>query len=251
MQSVIPYYSTHMTNYIIVKLMLRFSLAIPPLLFLSLPTMTSAAPTATAKVHIVYYSMYGHIAKMVDAARKGLEASGVEVKVFQVPETLPKEVREKMHVPPQDDKIPFATHDDLVNCDGLFLGFPTRYGSPAGQFKSFWDSTGSLWQKGALHGKPFTIVTSTATQGGGQESTILSSLGNFVHHGMVFVPPGYSCPQVEFDLSEVHGGGPFGAGTYAGPKGDRQPSAKELEFAETQGKVFGTFAAQLAKGRRT
>jgi len=211
--------------------------------------MSSPAVAPKAKIAVIYYSMYGHIASLAKSIIKGLESAEVEYKVFQFAETLPKEVLEKMHAPAKDDKIPVVTSDDLTNFDGFVFGFPTRYGNPAAQFKSFWDSTGGLWGKQALAGKPYSIFTSTGTQGGGQEATILTSLSNFTHHGMIYVPIGYTSPLL-FNTDEVHGGSPWGAGTFAGPTGARQPSKLELDVAEHQGKWLGGIAAALKKGRQ-
>jgi multimeric flavodoxin WrbA len=122
--------------------------------------------------------------------------------LLQVPETLPADVLAKMHAPPKPDD-PVADPHKLPEADAFFFGFPTRFGSPAAQFKAFWDATGAHWSSGALHSKPFSLFTSTATQNGGQEITLQNALSNFVHHGMIFVPPGYITPSTNFDLSEV------------------------------------------------
>ncbi|KAK9809743.1 hypothetical protein WJX73_001933 [Symbiochloris irregularis] len=198
------------------------------------------APT----IYVVYYSMYGHIYKLAKEVVAGLEAEGVTVKLFQVPETLPEEVLGKMHAPPKQD-VPLISANDLTDADGFVFGYPTRFGNMAGQFKQFWDSTGGLWMKGALAGKPFSIFTSTASQGGGQENTIASSLSNFVHHGMVFVPPGYTMGAELYDLTTPRGGSAWGAGTFTSSDGSRQPSEVELKFAKHQGKIFGQFVNRL------
>lgn len=149
---------------------------------------------------------------MAQAVAKGVGAiPGVEVVLLQVPETLPAEVLEKMHAPPKPD-VPVAKVEDLPSYDGIIWGVPTRFGSPATQMKSFWDSTGGLWATGALAGKPTSIFVSTGTLGGGQETTAFTALGNFVHHGMVYVPPGYTAGAKLFSLDEVRGGSPWGAG---------------------------------------
>ncbi|EIE19582.1 LEDI-3 protein [Coccomyxa subellipsoidea C-169] len=200
----------------------------------------------TVKIYIVFYSTYGHIYKLAQQQKKGVDSvEGVEGILYQVPELLSEEVLTKMHAPPKPD-VPILDVHDLPNADGFIFGFPTRYGTMAAQFKAFWDATGSLWQKGALVGKPATMFTSTASQGGGQETTILTSLPNLVHHGMVYVPPGYAFGAALYDLNAVRGGSGYGAGTFAGGDGSRQPSETELEFAEFQGAYFAKVAKKLA-----
>ena len=172
-------------------------------------TMSSASSPAKAKILVVYYSMYGHIATMADKVIEGIKATGAEVTVRQIPETLPAEVLAKMHAPPKRESVPVVTHDDLIAADGIFFGFPTRYGMVPAQVKAFWDSTGQLWSKGSLVGKMAATFFSTATQGGGQETTALTFVTQLVHHGIIYVPLGYSCPLL-FNLDEVHGGSPYG-----------------------------------------
>lgn len=206
------------------------------------PPLPPAKKTATGtSVAIIYYSMYGHIRKMAEEVKKGLEAGGVAVDIFQVPETLHKDVLAAMHAPPKPSDIQTIDHAFLAKLpeyDGFVFGFPTRFGMMAGQMKSFFDSTGQLWQAGKLAGKPVTAFVSTGTQGGGQETTHLTAITQFVHHGMIYVPLGYQSPAEQFDLSEIHGGSAYGAGMYAGPDGSRQASAKELAICVTQGKTF-------------
>jgi NAD(P)H dehydrogenase (quinone) len=137
---------------------------------------------------------------------------------------------------------------DLPDADGIMFGIPTRYGMAAAQVKALLDATGSLWTAGKLIGKPAGIFFSTATQGGGQETTALTFLTQLTHHGMLWVPMGYSTPLL-FNMDEVHGGSPYGAGTYAGPDGSRQPTALELDVAKHHGKHFGSIAAALKRGR--
>lgn len=191
--------------------------------------------------------MYGHVLKMATAQAKGAAAAGVEVKFAQFPETLPADVLAKMHAPPKSTH-PIVTHEDLMWADGILFGFPTRFGTAPAQVKAFWDSTGQMWQQGKLAGKAAGIFFSTATQGGGQETTALTFLPNLVHHGMMFVPSGYTSPKL-FDNSVVHGGSAWGAGTFAGGDGSRQPSELELEICEIQGKNFSATVAALVKGR--
>lgn len=137
---------------------------------------------------------------------------------------------------------------DLAKADAIILGLPTRFGVACAQMKAFWDSTGGHWSKGALVGKIGSVFFSTATQAGGQETTALTWYTQFVHHGMLIAPIGYSNPKL-FDMSAPHGGSPYGAGTLAGPDGSRQPSDLELDVAEHQGKHVATLAGQLKKGR--
>jgi len=200
-----------------------------------------------AKVAVIYYSTWGHMQKMAEAVKEGVEAAGAEVTIFQIAETLPAEVLAKMHAAPKA-AYPVVTVDDLPKFDGLIFGAPTRYGSPAAQYKTLWDATGQLWQAGALNGKIASFFTGTGTQGGGQETTSVTQLGHFVHHGMIYVPLGYGDSSI-FNINEVHGGSPWGAGAIAGPDGSRQPSALELGLAKYQGKRVAEITIALKKGR--
>ncbi|KAF5728982.1 putative Minor allergen Alt a [Tripterygium wilfordii] len=196
------------------------------------------------KVYIVYYSMYGHVAKLAEEIKKGTASvEGVEATIWQVPETLTGEVLEKMGAAPKGD-APIITPDDLAEADGLIFGFPTRFGMMCAQFKAFMDATGGLWKSQTLAGKPAGIFYSTGSQGGGQETTPLTAITQLVHHGMVFVPVGYTFGAGMFEMEKVKGGSPYGAGTYAGD-GTRQPSALELELAFHQGKYFAGIAKKL------
>ncbi|CAF3320500.1 unnamed protein product [Rotaria socialis] len=223
------------------------------------PTPAQPASTNKARIHIIYYSMYGHIAAMAKSILKGVEAAGAEGRLIQVPETLSADVLAKMHAPEKDKTVPTITLDEagentvgledaLVNCDGILLGVPTRFGGIPAQMKALWDATGGLWKKGALVGKPIGVFISTGTPGGGQETTTLTSLTNFCHHGMIFVPIGYSSPLL-MNLTEIHGGSPYGAGTFSAPDGKRQPSQLELQVAEHQGTLFAHTATALKVGR--
>jgi len=190
------------------------------------------------RIAIIYYSMYGHILKLVEAEKKGIEAAGGKVDIFQIPETLPQEVLTKMHAPPKSE-YPVISADLLNNYDAFLFGIPTRYGNFPGQWKSFIDTTGGLWAGGKLSGKYVGLFISTGTLGGGQESTAIAALSTLAHHGVIYVPLGYAHAfPLMSDLSEVHGGSPWGAGTFAGADGSRLPSEKELELASIQGKVF-------------
>ncbi|KAJ2819404.1 hypothetical protein FBU31_005546, partial [Coemansia sp. 'formosensis'] len=175
---------------------------------------------------------------------QGLKKAGAEVSRYQIAETLSDEILAKMHAPPKPD-LPIITAADLVEADGFMFGFPTRYGTTPAQVKAFFDSTGQLWMKQALAGKPAGFFFSTASQHGGQEVTVFSSLPILAHHGMIYVPFGYANAHL-FDNSEVIGGSAWGAGTIANGDGSRQPSEKELAIAENQGENFAKVAAKLA-----
>lgn len=196
------------------------------------------------KVYIVYYSMYGHVEKLAEEIRKGAASvEGVEAKLWQVPETLPQEVLAKMSAPPKSE-VPIITPNDLAEADGLIFGFPTRFGMMAAQFKAFLDSTGGLWREQRLAGKPAGIFLSTGSQGGGQETTALTAVTQLAHHGMIFVPVGYTLGADMFGLDEPRGGSPYGAGTFAGD-GSRVPSEVELKQAFHQGKYIAGIAKKL------
>ncbi|OIT26513.1 putative nad(p)h dehydrogenase (quinone) fqr1-like 1 [Nicotiana attenuata] len=196
------------------------------------------------KVYIVYYSMYGHVEKLAQEIKKGAASvEGVEAKLWQVPEILSEDVLAKMHAPPKGD-TPIITADELAEGDGFVFGFPTRFGMMAAQFKAFLDSTGGLWRTQQLAGKPAGIFLSTGSQGGGQETTALTAITQLVHHGMIFVPTGYSFGAGMFEMEKIKGGSPYGSGTYAGD-GSRQPTELELEQAFHQGKYIATITKKL------
>ena len=211
----------------------------------------SVAPAASRefKVAVVYYSMYGHIKKLADEMAASMKEDGVTVDLFQAPELLSEEVLKKMGAPakPADAVMDHANVGKLADYDGLVFGVPTRFGSAAAQMKAMFDSTGSLWQSGALAGKLCATFTSTGTPNGGQESTHMTTLTNMVHHGMIYVPLGYQAGADAFDMTELHGGSPWGASTFAGPDGSRQPSVVELRIAKQQGKVFAAKVKQMSK----
>ncbi|EIW56252.1 uncharacterized protein TRAVEDRAFT_171817 [Trametes versicolor FP-101664 SS1] len=202
---------------------------------------TQTAPESTMsspKVAIIIYSLYGHIAKLAEGVKAGITAAGGSATIYQIAETLPEEVLVKMHAPPKP-AYPILEPTDLPQFDAFILGIPTRYGNFPAQWKAFWDATGGLWGSGALTGKYVSAFVSSASPGGGQEATIIASLSTFVHHGLIFVPLGYAKAFAQLtNVSEVRGGSPWGAGTFAGGDGSRQPSALELEVAEIQGKHF-------------
>ncbi len=202
------------------------------------------------KALIVYYSMYGHIQKMAEAVAEGVRSvPGAQVEIRRVPETLPESVLEKMGALPSiraQEHIPVCTLDDLAQADLIFFGSPTRFGNVSGQMRQFMDSTGGLWAQGALVGKLGSIFVSSATQHGGQESTILSFLPTLLHHGMVVAGLPYSF-QGQTTVEEISGGSPYGASTIAGGDGSRQPSENELAGARFQGRHLAGLAMKLSR----
>ncbi|RDB18431.1 Protoplast secreted protein 2 [Hypsizygus marmoreus] len=210
----------------------------PPPSAPSTTTETKVTAMAPPKVAIVIYTMYGHIAKLAEAIKSGLEAAGGNATIFQVPETLNDEVLAKLHAPAKPD-YPVLTLDEFAKYDAYLFGIPTRYGTMPAQWKAFWDSTGQLWATGALYGKYASIFVSTAGPGGGQETTALNSLSVLTHHGIIHVPLGYARSFGQLTgLTEVHGGSPWGAGTFSSSDGSRQPTPLEIEIATIQGKAF-------------
>ncbi|VDB92572.1 unnamed protein product [Peniophora sp. CBMAI 1063] len=210
------------------------------------PTSTSTAPnnTMAPNVAIIIYSMYGHIAKLAEAEKAGIESAGGKATIYQISETLPQEVLTKMHAPAKPD-YPVLAPNDIAQFDAFLLGIPTRYGNFPAQWKAFWDATGQLWAGGKLHGKFAGLFISTASPGGGQESTAIAAMSTLAHHGIAYVPLGYATSFGQLtNLSEVHGGSPWGAGTFAAGDGSRTASALELEIANIQGKSFWEFVAK-------
>jgi NAD(P)H dehydrogenase (quinone) len=205
------------------------------------PHTTQTQPTdkmSPPKVAIVIYSMYGHVAKLAEAEKAGIESAGGTVEIFQIPETLPDEVLAKMHAPPKPG-YPIIDAAKLATFDAFLIGIPTRYGNFPAQWKTFWDTTGGLWGTGGLYGKYAGVFISTAGHGGGQESTAIASMSTLAHHGISYVPLGYAKAFAQLtNLTEVHGGSPWGAGTFSGSDGSRQPSALELDIAKIQGQAF-------------
>jgi NAD(P)H dehydrogenase (quinone) len=196
------------------------------------------------KLYIVYYSMYGHIEALAREIQKGANTvEGVEATLYRVPETLPEEVLAKMGAPPKSD-VPIIEPKHLTEADGFLFGFPTRYGMMAAQFKAFLDATGGLWRSQALAGKPAGIFISTGSQGGGQETTALTAITQLAHHGMIFVPTGYTWGGGMFTMDEIKGGSAYGSGTYAGD-GTRKPSELELGHAFHQGKLTAEVTKKL------
>ena len=198
-----------------------------------------------AKILVLYYSTYGHVERMAEAVAEGAREAGAEVDIRRVPETAPEDVARSGHFK-LDQSAPLAQVDELPNYDAIIVGTPTRYGRMAAQMASFWDQTGGLWMKGALVGKVGSAFTSTASQHGGQETTLFSTITNLMHQGMVIVGLPYSF-QGQLKLDEVTGGSPYGATTISAGDGSRQPSANELDGARFQGKHVAQVAAKLAR----
>jgi NAD(P)H dehydrogenase (quinone) len=201
------------------------------------------------KVLVVFYSMYGHVGRMAEAVAEGArEIKGAEVELRRVPETLPQEALEKMGAVEAQKalaSIPVCTVDELATADAIIFGTPTRFGNMCGQMRQFLDATGGLWMKGALVGKVGSVFTSSATQHGGQESTILSFHITLLHQGMVVVGLPYAfAGQMRTD--EITGGSPYGASTIAATTGERTPSKNELAAARFQGKHVASIAAKLS-----
>jgi NAD(P)H dehydrogenase (quinone) len=195
-----------------------------------------------AKVLVLYYSMYGHIETMAKAVAEGARSvKGADVTIKRVPDLVPTDVARKAGAK-VDQAAPIATVDELPNYDAIIFGTPTRFGNMCAQMRNFLDQTGGLWQKGSLIGKVGSVFTSTATQHGGQETTITSFHSTLLHHGMIIVGVPYSCKEI-MNMSEITGGSPYGASTLAGGDGSRQPSANELIIARFQ----GTHVAEVAK----
>jgi NAD(P)H dehydrogenase (quinone) len=197
------------------------------------------------KVLVVYYSAYGHLEKMAEAVAEGARAvAGAEVTIKRVPELVSDDVAKKAGLK-VDQKAPIAKPDELADYDAVIFGTPTRFGNMAAQMRNFLDQTGGLWMKGALIGKVGSVFASTATQHGGQESTILSFHTTLLHQGMVVVGLPYAF-QGQMRLDEITGGSPYGASTIAGSDGSRQPSANELDAARFQGRHVAEIAKKLA-----
>lgn len=196
------------------------------------------------KVLVLYYSSYGHIETMAKAVAEGARSAGADAVVKRVPELVPAEAAAKAGFK-LDQEAPVASVDELADYDAIIFGTPTRFGNMAAQMRNFWDQTGSVWVKGGLAGKVGSVFTSTGT-GGGNETTIISTIFTLMHHGMVIVGLPYTHPKAT-DISAPRGGSPYGAGTLAGPDGSRQPSETELELARFQGRHVADIATRLKK----
>ncbi|MBP8644640.1 MAG: NAD(P)H:quinone oxidoreductase [Syntrophobacteraceae bacterium] len=198
-----------------------------------------------AKVLVLYYSMYGHTETMAKAVAEGAgSVEGIEVVVKRVPELVPEDVARKAGAK-LDQGAPVATVDELPNYDAVIFGTPTRFGGMCAQMRNFLDQTGRLWAGGGLIGKVGSVFTSTATQHGGQETTLTSFHTTLLHHGMIIVGVPYSCKELT-NMSEITGGTPYGASTLAGEDGSRQPSENEMKIARFQGAYVAGVAKKLS-----
>ncbi len=204
----------------------------------------------SVQVQVIFYSMYGHLWKMAEAEAEGARSvEGVEVELYQVAETLSDDVLTKMgalEAKKAFAHIPIADPKKLSEVDGLILGSPTRYGSATAQMQAFIDSTGGIWKSGALIGKVGGLFTSTATQHGGQETTLMSMMTFLLHMGMAVVGVPYSNSELSV-IDQMSGGTPYGASTIAGGSGERQPSENELAIARAQGKYVAEMAVRCAR----
>jgi NAD(P)H dehydrogenase (quinone) len=196
-----------------------------------------------AKVLVLYYSSYGHIETMAGAIAEGARAAGAQVDIKRVPETVPEEIAKKSHFK-LDQAAPLAKVEDLANYDAIVVGTGTRFGRMSSQMAAFLDQAGGLWARGALNGKVGAAFTSTATQHGGQETTLFSIITNLLHFGLVIVGLPYSHGG-QMTLDEIVGGAPYGATTIAGSDGSRQPSEIELAGARHQGELVAKTATKL------
>lgn len=203
------------------------------------------------RIQVVFYSMYGHVYRMAEAVVAGArQVEGAEVTLYQVPELVPEDVLESSGASAARQAfahVPLAEPDRLAEADGILFGTPTRFGNMAAQMRNFLDQTGGLWAKGALVGKVGSVFTSTATQHGGQETTITSFHSTLLHHGMIVVGVPYSEPRL-VKMDEITGGTPYGASTLAAPDGSRQPTENELAIARFQGRHVAEIALRLKLG---
>lgn len=194
-----------------------------------------------AKILVLYYSSYGHVERMAEEVVKGASSvAGITVTLKRVPETMPLDIAKNAGVK-IEQKAPIAKPEELADYDAIIFGTPTRFGNMAAQMRNFLDQTGKLWVNGALIGKIGSVFVSTGT-GGGNETTITSFWNTLIHHGFIMTGVPYSEPGLT-NLTDMHGGSPYGAGTIAGADGKRTPLPIELQIAHTQGK----HVAQIAK----
>ena len=197
------------------------------------------------RVLVLYYSSYGHVEAMAEAVAEGARSvEGVQVDLKRVPELVPEEVARKANMK-LEQRAPVAAPDDLADYDAIIFGTPTRYGNMCAQMRNFLDQTGGLWLKGTLNGRVGSVFASTATQHGGQETTLTSFHTTLLHLGLVIVGLPYSAAG-QMTMDEITGGSPYGATTIAGGDGSRMPSANELELARFQGRHVAAIAAKLA-----
>ena len=201
------------------------------------------------KIQVIFYSMYGHIYKMAEAVVDGArEVAGAEVSLYQVPELVPEEALERTGAKAARQvfaHVPVAVPNQMSEADAIIFGTPTRFGNMCAQMRNFLDQTGQMWAKGALVGKVGSVFTSTASQHGGQETTITSFHSTLLHHGMIIVGVPYS-EQRLLTMTEITGGSPYGASTLAGADGSRQPTENELAIAHFQGMHVAQIARKLS-----
>jgi NAD(P)H:quinone oxidoreductase type IV len=206
----------------------------------------------TTRVQVVFYSMYGHIYKMAEAMAEGArEVPDVQVQLYRVPELVPEDILEKSGAKKAQAafaRIPIIKPDQLAEADAIIFGTGTRFGNMTSQMRNFLDQTGGLWMSGALVGKVGSVFTSTASQHGGQETTITSFHTTLLHHGMIIVGVPYAEPRL-VNMDEISGGTPYGASTITKGDGSRMPSENELAIARYQGRHVATIASQLKRGR--
>ncbi|XP_062092963.1 probable NAD(P)H dehydrogenase (quinone) FQR1-like 1 [Humulus lupulus] len=206
----------------------------------------------SVRIFIVFYSMYGHVEVLARRMKRGVDSiDGAQAFLYRVPETLSEEVLEQMRVPDKvdDDEVPvMSSAEKLEEANGLLFGFPTRYGSMAAQMKAFFDSTGESWREQRLAGIPAGFFCSTGTQGGGQETTAWTAITQLAHHGMIYVPIGYTFGAGMFKMDSIRGGSPYGAGVFSGD-GTREPSETELALAEHQGKYMAAVVKRFGRSQ--
>ena len=202
------------------------------------------------KIQIIFYSTYGHVYRMAEAVAEGArQISAAEVDLYQVAELIPEESLERIGAKAARQAfahLPVAQPELMTNADAIIFGTPTRFGNMSAQMRNFLDQTGQMWANGTLIGKVASVFTSTATQHGGQETTITSFHSTLLHHGMIIVGVPYSCPGL-MNMAEITGGSPYGAGTLAGSDGKRTPSANELDIARFQGRHVAEITAKLVR----
>lgn len=206
------------------------------------------------RIYIVFYSMYGHVYRMAEAVASGAsEVADTQVSLFRVPELVPAEALAASGAAAAQEAfshVPVITPSQLAEPDAIIFGTPTRFGNMAAQMRNLLDQTGKLWLEGALAGKVGSVFVSTATQHGGQETTITSFHSTLLHHGMIVVGVPYT-EQRLLEMGEITGGSPYGAGTLAGADGSRTPSENELAIARYQGRHVASITARLIKGTQT
>ena len=206
-----------------------------------------------AKIQVVFYSMYGHVYRMAEAVASGAcDAGAAEASLWQVPELVPDEILEKSGAAVARAAfahVPVAKPTQLAEADAIIFGTPTRFGNMAAQMRNFLDQTGGLWANGALVGKVGSVFTSTASQHGGHETTLVSFHTTLLHHGMIVVGLPYTEPRLT-NMAEISGGTPYGASTLTGIDGSRQPSENELAIARFQGRRVAQIANELIAGRK-